>query len=321
MNGYIRPIWRLAQERASNQEAIRSKLYWLWKDDDPKYKYLSKKIGDGYDWIDRLIDKLLAEKEKNAYYTQPTNKFMEIFRQSYHRDSTMPEFIEYTTDNIEFEGLGLGPFEIVIPLKRPFKMEAEPLDPNYSEEGYPHPHIEGGGHVCLGQGTRNYIVALCSLDVEAIKDVVNSIIETYNPDDAYEQIEDWEGRSYCVNCGEYTNDRCENCDILMCEYCAIYCGECNKYMCGDCGTYDDWNERCICHCVAVECTKCEITMHVNAAEELEDNNYCPACFEKFPTCDMCLEIVTEVEEFKDEEYCSECIDAAKEEANEEAKAS
>jgi hypothetical protein len=156
-------------------------------------------------------------------------------------------------------------------------IKVTPLEPNpsVSKPGFFHPHVQGNGVICLGEGSQILDKFARQFDFFEICNTIQTILNTYNPDSPYAPLHTWKG-SKCSCCGEYK------------KYLYI-CGKCKDMVCTD----------CICltqNTTPSMCKTCTI--------EIEEED-------KKTTCDGCKKKVDESELTKctecDLAFCKECI--------------
>jgi hypothetical protein len=194
-----------------------------------------------------------------------------------------------TTESIELEGIGLGPFEIALrwsalPDARCYSVVAIQPQPS-SCEAYLHPHVLNE-QLCEGEGRLPIQRALAEGRLCDFFEIVTRVLETYNAESAYLHMEDWYGVS-CSRCGDSTSAddaySCSRCGTSLCFDCYERCSRCDDAYCSDC---------------VMPCAGCE-------------DVYCRACLESCPDCqgDLCDKCRD------DDERCTSCRTA---EADEES---
>lgn len=164
--------------------------------------------------------------------------------------------ISVETAPIVLEGIDLGPFEIRLDWERlsqgyPYEVLAKAPRPAASDASTPHPHVrntalcEGAGESAIGQ-------TLAEGRVFEFFLLVRQVLQTYNAENAYIELDRWFRRE-CRDCGGLTTDddsrRCERCRTDVCDDCLTICRECARVCCGDC------QERCPA-CEAGVCLRC-----------------------------------------------------------------
>ncbi len=179
-----------------------------------------------------------------------------------------------TTEDIDLENVGLGPFEIRLDLRRlayhrPYSVIAvEPNSPA-GDSSTTHPHVRNDD-LCEGEGRIAIQSALRQGRLLDFFVLVRQVLETYNADSAYVPLSRWDG-TRCPDCGTTVSDDdlsyCEACDSDVCGDCSSSCqaSRCGRSLCGTC---------------AVHCGDCGET-------------YCTRCLTPCPGCG--------------DDYCADCL--------------
>jgi hypothetical protein len=189
--------------------------------------------------------------------------------------------IVVATDDIELDGMNLGPYEIRLDVTRLNKSPSytiRSLDENQaaSDSSVCHPHVSQN-RLCEGDGQVAIHAALREGRLLDFFVVVNQILATYNSDSAYVSLDHW-GETDCRGCGELVDgdnwSSCENCQDQLCSYCTSACAMCEDYCCTEClsGCSDCGNSYCAT-CMG-NCTKCH-------------DPRCQSCLESNGTCHGC----------------------------------
>jgi hypothetical protein len=170
--------------------------------------------------------------------------------------------------NLDGESFNLGNFMIDIFFRiseNDFLVKAQELNPNYNiDSEYFHPHVSAAAEVCLGEGLRLMQNYLRLLEINQIPEIIEAILNTYNPNSAYYPLEFWNQRR-CSSCDEFSEETlpCHSCGDGICSNCAILCSDCGKEFCGE----------CIGGCESCRENFCEDCMD-------EDDNLCRHCQEE-----------------------------------------
>lgn len=174
------------------------------------------------------------------------------------------------TDPIVLDGMGLGPFEIqlcwsALPESQCYSVVA--LQPNRSGgEGYTHPHVLNE-RLCEGDGRLPIQRALAEGRLGDFFQIVTRVMDSYNSESAYCQLEDWDGRD-CVSCGHSVSGDetylCARCGDPLCFDCYERCDDCDETFCS----------QCVTPCASCEDVYCRGCLHT-----------CPQC--RGETCDTC----------------------------------
>lgn len=176
---------------------------------------------------------------------------------------------------------------------------------------YPHPHINEAV-LCEGEAAIGIRNALKAGDLVSFLLLVNSVVNTYNPDGAYKLLDYWahcrddiecsdcgiiintDDAYICDECGSYLCDECryscEACDNTYCHNCISQCKDCGKLMCKYC--LEDHMQACLCsvcnsytcrncthscsHCGINVCTQCA-TCITPIDNNVRIKYYCPEC--------------------------------------------
>lgn len=240
----------------------------------------------------------------------------------------------YRTDHIileynEYE-ISLGEFDISVNYSncnRP-EIQAYAVDPNPSENGgYEHPHI-ADGVICMGEAANKIYYMLKNCMFTDLFDVLEILLNTYNPNSPYRTIEEWSTEYKCSECGiSMTSNQyraCLHCRELLCDdcitltddykspFCSIcakdhYCEICNRYM-KEVGILDCCEKITCRECIAEESIKCRVCgnqIHTECAV------LCSEC--DFLVCDDCL--IT----YNDKDMCMNCAEKKKKEEEENGK--
>ncbi len=171
------------------------------------------------------------------------------------------------TDDIELEGVYLGPFEIQLKLaeleccdpRTSFKILALDPRPAGTDSAVTHPHVSGG-RLCCGEAVNAINEALRQGRLCDFFLIVRSVLTTYNPDSPYVSLDEWHGIP-CYECGEHMSedDRCycESCGYDYCECCASYCRGCEESRCNSCLTSCAGCDVWFCSSCLTTCEECD----------------------------------------------------------------
>lgn len=218
------------------------------------------------------------------------------------RVETTETTICYITEPIVLEGAELGRFKIEFSLDLLRKtiygrlggIKAWALEPN-EKRGYFHPHVDSG-RLCSGDAQNALALAITSLDIQAFFEIVEAVLNTYNPESPYIKIEEWTGYT-CSDCGapglsEYYTCEGGDCWVTLCSDCALFCSECEQYYCTSCYTQSE-------DLVKLYCLKCE-------------RNQCLPCWENTGACCdscghwVCPDCLAFICEECDDVFCDSC---------------
>ncbi|HBG26195.1 MAG: hypothetical protein A2Y10_03980 [Planctomycetes bacterium GWF2_41_51] len=209
--------------------------------------------------------------------------------------------ISVITEDIVLNDFSFGPFEIRLFINQikklyndsPYRIIAIEPNPAGNNSDVTHPHVSGE-KLCEGEG---HVAIRAAIEQGRFNDfftLVKSILQTYNPDSAYINLDDWEGRG-CYDCGDTISADesyyCEKCDREYCGNCATYCKVCDTTVCLGCSIECPDCKRSICTDCTNTCLECE-------------RRFCEDCLNKEGLCEDC-----EAERIENEEQHSEKIDA------------
>lgn len=171
-----------------------------------------------------------------------------------------------STDAIELEGVYLGAFEIQLLLDRldsdnPVPLAVVALNPQSPtrDSAITHPHV----HLCrpcLGEATTPAHEALRSGRICDLFLLVRQVLNNYNPESAFVQLENWFGDS-CGDCGDDVDDQsrcsCNRCDTTLCSDCTQCCSACDDSFCRSCIGNCSHCDKQVCASCRQDCWKCK----------------------------------------------------------------
>lgn len=250
-----------------------------------------------------------------------------------------------TTEEIELEGVYLGPFRVALSLRpgsrdssRPFAYYCIAEDPHPAARGdeYTHPHVSDE-YLCEGEGSLAISNALREGRLYDFFVLVRSTLNTYATDSPYVKLDEWEGVS-CSECGYIIHDRdelyrCDQCDTALCSECSDSCDTCGRTycrqhmdrcercghrMCPDCESSSTCVEcgKTVCGDCRMTCSDCGEDVCTKCVGECTDckEQFCPSCLSG---CEDCGDKVCD--ECKDEDgLCSSCHDERENDDDEES---
>lgn len=199
--------------------------------------------------------------------------------------------VAVTTENIELDGVSLGPFEIRLSWatglgEHPFSYRVIATDPNPADadESVTHPHVQDEA-VCEGDATQPIRTALRQGRIYDFFTIVANLLRTYNAGSPYVAISDWNGIS-CSDCGYSTSENerwsCGKCETTVCKECSYSCEQCDDVFCCECSELcDECNNRACNECLK-PCAECA-------------GNFCSECLNENERCKNCYENQTEEE--------------------------
>lgn len=175
-------------------------------------------------------------------------------------------------------------------------------------DGYPHPHVDSNGKICMGDGE-----ATCQLYWEGKKIFsllffVNEILGTYNPSSPYADLKRFRGKEMftCENCGEVVDEDHVmfiggDHDIPSCEACSIFVdhqyqwrdeyvgsGYENKYIKKENATRafvdehrTDYVENILGNSDFCACPECHMFIRTNLVKDIDTKRgICPMCYDR-----------------------------------------
>jgi len=234
--------------------------------------------------LQQLTDSPKKELPKLSTLVEELNQLQEEFEKV--EFNINENTVSIVTRPITLEDVYLGPFKIELhidKLKDLYKdgvYYAIALDPHpaATSEDVTHPHVSNE-RLCEGDGAAAIRTALQEGRICDFFSLVNSILNTYNPDSPYVNLDDWNGEP-CYDCG-YTCDReniyyCPFCDNSYCEQCSSYCRLCDEILCLGCGGKCPHCQQLVCPNCISRCTECGQL----CCKECLDKGLCPDCIEE-----------------------------------------
>jgi hypothetical protein len=192
--------------------------------------------------------------------------------------------LSVATAPIVLEDILLGRFRVRLywgrmGMAHPYEMLALEPNPASSSESTTHPHIVDE-RLCEGDGKLPIAHALRDGRLLDFFQIVNGILNTYNPSSAYVALSDWEGNG-CSDCGEII-DRdyertCDTCEGTLCGNCALTCERCEVPCCYECSRRCESCGQDLCRGCAHECEDCQ---RLFCEPCLSEGDLCPECQEK-----------------------------------------
>ena len=207
--------------------------------------------------------------------------------------------ISITTEAIELDDTYLGEFKIELRIDKltevhrmsPYYVIALDPHPAATSSDVTHPHVSND-ILCEGDGHTAICTALEQGRLCDFFNMIESILNTYNPDSPYVSLSEWSGRP-CYDCGYICDSEnsyyCSCCDHDFCDSCSSYCRMCEETVCLGCAGRCECCDELICKHCAQQCSEC-------------DRYCCDQCLEN-GTCKSCIE------ERKDNEEETETIES------------
>ena len=205
-----------------------------------------------------------------------------------------PLEVRWIVDNVTLNDVWIGDMDVTMNLDQ-FKVRVWNISVDTEEKGgCQHPHVASDGHICWNSHDEEAQEYHASGDFLALKDMIENLLRTYNPQSPYINLEDWEngfGES-CGDCGErWPSDELsysERYGELLCPNCRYWCDRCEE---------------------------CVPDHHYNAAMEAcdrcveQDSDVCTLCLERFWRDDLTTIEMT----IDDKEETVPCCETCKEE--------
>lgn len=191
--------------------------------------------------------------------------------------------LSVTTSPIVLEDIELGPFGIrlswvQVGQRHPYAVVATAPNPSRTSEETTHPHVRDEV-LCEGDGQVPIDKALRAGRLLDFFQIVNRILNSYNPASAYVSLSEWEGVA-CGDCGDSVDPddvtECERCGSSLCQTCPSSCGKCDVFCCNECVTNCRGCGEAVCDRCTAECAGCS---RFFCTECLEDSGLCKACEE------------------------------------------
>lgn len=186
------------------------------------------------------------------------------------------------TEPIVLEHVDLGRFEILLRWDRPddeLIYDVVALDANSAstDSDITHPHVREQ-QLCEGDGRLPIRLALLQGRLLDFFVLVRQVLNTYNADSAYVQLDRWHGRG-CPDCGlvVHADDStcCERCDSDICNECSSCCRDCGRSCCSECRAMCPACEQDHCRLCLRKCSRC-------------GSGVCPSCLTS-GVCPNCQE--------------------------------
>lgn len=194
-------------ELSRKRELDRSILAHLEKPAIPP----ARKISSEYSSLRKLVPSLYQQLEFEDYSV---------------RAKTYPVTISYESDDFN-----IGTLVIELNLSRG---QAKITNLTNISNGYPHPHVNESGEICLGNISTGLARLLGEFEIYGALELLHKFVHTYNEPDAYQKIQYWDDPDYCEEDDEY--ERCRNSGSY--GRACLDCGD------SECPYYDNALEEC-----------------------------------------------------------------------------
>jgi len=227
-------------------------------------------ISHAKEYLARPVNKTPMLRDLMAEFAQLEDEFGDV---AFDMENIT---ISITTEAIELDDTYLGEFKIELRVDKlteshrmsPYYVIALDPHPAATSSDVTHPHVSND-ILCEGDGHTAICMALEQGRICDFFNMIESILNTYNPDSPYVPLSEWTGRP-CYDCGYICDNEssyyCSCCDQDFCESCSSYCRMCDETICLGCAGKCECCEELICKHCAQQCVEC--------------GRYC---------CDQCLE--------------------------------
>jgi hypothetical protein len=221
-----------------------------------------KRISSEYSSLKKLVPSLYQQIE---------------FEDNTVRAKTYPVSISYESDDYD-----IGTLVIELNLSRG---QAKITNLTNASNGYPHPHVNESGEICLGNISTGLARMLGEFEIYGALELLHKFVHTYNEPDAYQKIQYWDDPDYCEEDDEY--ERCRNGGSY--GRACLDCGD------SECPYYDNALEECSEEPDFAKCVACG--ERCNAGKELLSD-----CHNENPLgCMTCS--FSSCPHFRDDESC------------------
>ncbi len=182
------------------------------------------------------------------------------------------------------------------------RFRAKALQPNPAgrNSSVTHPHVSGGA-ICLGEAKVPIKIALRSMCLVEVFDLVTAVLMNYNPDSPHVHLAEWHHGSddddryaSCSDCdrrydADDSGTSCDRCGDNLCDSCSRVCCVCSDgVLCGACIT------PCyVCHEGVCNSSRCSCSAIL--VGETVSHHYCTGCVQPCLDC----EVVTLVDSLED----------------------
>lgn len=206
--------------------------------------------------------------------------------------------VELGSFAIDFKKEGQGPSI------NNFSITALNANPASQNDDVTHPHVKDG-ELCAGDAKAPIKVALESGRLADVFLLIQSTLQTYNPQSAYVKLDQWHGVP-CSDCSRPVDSdesySCNRCGNTLCEQCFSSCSSCSSSFCPE----------CIRGCASCKVDCCE------ACLDLSEGNGAPLCRDCRTSCDRCGKMVGTEELDEESRQCKECSELDEAEPSQEA---
>jgi hypothetical protein len=144
--------------------------------------------------------------------------------------------VKWTMYDVYLDDVYIGDLGVTMALER-FEVRVKNTSIDLDDKGgYHHPHVARDGWICWNGHDEEAEAYHAEGDFLAVKDMIEALLQTYNPHSPYISLENWEQGSgaYCSACEE----RCDEDELgwsqsyggELCESCRAWCEKCDEYV-------------------------------------------------------------------------------------------
>jgi len=237
-------------------------------------------ISNAKQFIARPVNQVPTFRDLMAEFGQLKDEFGDVTFDMENKS------ISITSESIELDDTYLGEFKIELRIDKlteahrmaPYCVVALDPHPAATSSDVTHPHVSND-ILCEGDGHAAICTALEQGRICDFFNMIESILNTYNPDSPYVPLNEWDGRS-CYDCGYICDSEssyyCSCCDNDFCSECSSYCRMCDETICLGCGGSCECCEELLCKHCAKQCTECSRY----CCDQCLENGICKSCQEE-----------------------------------------
>ena len=195
-----------------------------------------------------------------------------------------------TSAPIVLDGIYLGRFEIRLNWDvvdgAGVRYRVVALDPNPAAkcDTITHPHVQDE-RLCPGEGRRAIESALAQGRLFDFFVIVNQVLETYAPGNAFADLDDWNGTP-CCGCGCFSEEdnsfSCRGCGSTLCQDCIGICQMCASDFCSNCLLQCTHCAESCCESCLWTCTRCMAAV-CSGCRPRDSQTLCKDCHERETT--------------------------------------
>jgi hypothetical protein len=144
-------------------------------------------------------------RKTSSEYSSLKKLVPSLYQQIEFEDNAVRAKIYPVTISYEADDYDIGTLVIELNLSRG---QAKITNLTNAANGYPHPHVNESGEICLGNISTGLARMLGEFEIYGALELLHKFVYTYNEPDAYQKIQYWNDPDYCENDDEY--ERCRN---------------------------------------------------------------------------------------------------------------